>query len=142
MNLITDAGEAATGLSGARIMVALVLIAALLGIGAWGGHALSRSHYEPLLADANKTIGSLTTANESMAASVEVQNVAIAGLQEAAKRRERDAAQAIQQARQQSAKELSRAQSILLLRPPSGVNQCEAAQTAFDDELRFERGAE
>lgn len=141
MNPLTEVQAVATGFSPWRIVTALVVIAVLLGLGAWGGHTLARNHYEPLLSDANKQIGSLTTANTALKASVEHQNAAISDLQAEAQRREREAAQAVQQARQQSAKEQTRAKAVLLLRPPPGVNPCTAAQTAFDDELRMERGA-
>lgn len=107
---------------------------------AFGWHALTRNHYESVLADANKQIGALTTSNSAMKASVEKQNGAISDLQADAKRRERDASQAVKQAQQRSAKEQTRAQAVLLLRPPLGVNPCAAAEAAFDDELRTERG--
>ena len=51
-----------------------------------------------------------------------------------------DTAQAVNQARQQSAKSQTRAQAVLIAKPPAGQNACEAAQKAFDDELRAERG--
>lgn len=141
MNPLAEVEAVATGFTPWRIVAVLVVIAVLLGLGAWGGDTLARNHYEPLLADANKQIGTLTTANTALKASVEHQNGAIADLQAAAQRREREAAQAVQQARQQSAKEQTRAQAVLLLRPPPGANPCAAAQAAFDDELRTERGA-
>ena len=141
MNPLAEVEAVATGFSPWRIVAVLVLVAVLLGLGAWGGHTLTRNHYEPLLADANKQIGTLTTANTSMKASVEKQNGAIADLQAEAQRREREAVLAVQQARQQSAKEQTRAQAVLLLRPPPGANPCTAAQAAFDDELKMERGA-
>lgn len=125
-----------------RLIGLLVAVAALLGAGAWGGYSMARGHYEPKLAAANEQIGKLTAANSEMKAAVERQNAAIADLQAEAKRREQAATAAVQQAHKVAVKNQSRAQAVLLLKPPPGVNQCVAAQAAFDDELRDERGAQ
>lgn len=124
-----------------RLIGLLVAVAALIGLGAWGGHTLTRNHYEPLLATANEQIGTLTTANTEMKASVEHQNTAIAALQAEATKREQAATAAVQQAHKVAMKSQTRAQAVLLLKPPTGVTQCAAAQAAFDDELKDERGA-
>lgn len=119
----------------------LAALAAMLGLGAAGGYKVARAYYEPKLTEANQQIGTLTTANTAMKASAEKQNAAIAGLQTEAKRREQAATAAVQQAHTVAVKNQSRAQAVLLLKPPPGVNQCVAAQAAFDDELKMERGA-
>lgn len=123
-----------------RILTALAVIVVLLGLGVWGGTALTRGHYEPLLADANKQIGALTTANSAMKASVEKQNSAIAALKAEETRRNLAAEKATQQARQKSIKEQAKAQELLTTQPPPGLGQCAAARAAFDEELRLERG--
>ncbi len=123
-----------------RIIGVLLVLVALVGLGAWGGHTLARNHYEPLLTEANKQIGTLTTTNAAMKSSVEWQNAAVTALETEAKKREQDAAQAVNQARQQSAKSQTRAQAVMISKPPAGQNACEAAQKAFDAELRAERG--
>lgn len=123
-----------------RIVAALVAIVVLLGLGAAGGYKAARAYYEPKLTAANEQIGTLTTANTALKASVEHQNAAIADLQAEAKRREQTATAAVQQAHKVAVKSQTRAQAVLLLKPPPGVNQCVAAQAAFDDELRDERG--
>lgn len=137
---LTTIGAVVSGFSPWRIVGVLVALAALVGLGAWGGHTLARNHYEPLLTEANKQIGTLTTANAAMKTSVERQNAAVTALELEAKKREQDAAQALSVARTQSAKSQTRAQSVLIAKPPAGQNACEAAQKAFDDELRTERG--
>lgn len=141
MNPITEGVKIITpGFSLQRIVAKLVVIAVLLGLGAWGGNTLARNHYEPLLADANKQIGVLTAANTALKASIEKQNTAITALQTEATKRQRAATAAVQQARTAAAKYRIRAQAVLLIKPPPGANQCAAAQAAFDDELRDERG--
>ncbi|MDR2507962.1 MAG: hypothetical protein LBD67_08230 [Candidatus Accumulibacter sp.] len=140
MNALGTVAAFVTGLSPWRIIGVLLVIAALLAVGAFGGHAMARNHYEPLLADANKQIGTLTTANTGLRASVERQNNAVAALVAQANQREQDAAQAVAAARSQSAKNQTRAQAVLIAKPPAGQSACEAAQKAFDDELRTERG--
>ncbi len=122
-----------------RIFGALLTALTLITIGAWGGHTLARNHYEPLLTEANKQIGTLTTTNAAMKSSLEWQNAAVTALETEAKKREQDAAQAVNQARQQSAKSQTRAQAVMISKPPAGQNACEAAQKAFDAELRAER---
>jgi hypothetical protein len=137
---LTTIGAVVSGFSPWRIVGVLLVLAALVGLGAWGGHTLARNHYEPLLTEANKQIGTLTTANTVMKTSVERQNAAVMTLETEAKKREQDAAQALAAARSQSAKSQTRAQAVLIAKPPAGQNACEAAQKAFDDELRTERG--
>ena len=137
---LTAIGAVVSGFSPWRIIGVLLVLAALVGLGAWGGHTLARNHYEPLLTEANKQIGTLTTANTEMKASVEHQNTAITALQAEAKKRVQAATAAVQQAHKVAVKSQIRAQAVLLLKPPTGANQCAAAQAAFDDELKDERG--
>jgi hypothetical protein len=123
-----------------RLIGLLVMAAALIGFGAWGGYTLARDHYEPKLATANEQIGSLTTANTALKSSVDHQNAAVIALQAEATKREQVATAAVQQAHKVAVKSQTRAQAVLLLKPPTGVNQCAAAQSAFDAELKDERG--
>jgi hypothetical protein len=140
MNPLTAVETVATGFSPWRIVAVLVAVAALIGLGAWGGYTMARGYYEPKLSAANEQIGKLTTANTEMKASVEHQNTAIAALQAEAKTREQAATAAVQQAHKLAVKSQTRAQAVLLLKPPTGANECAAAQAAFDDELKDERG--
>lgn len=140
MNPLTAFGSVSTGFSSWRIVAVLVAVAALIGLGAWGGYTMARGYYEPKLSAANAQIGTLTTANTEMKASVEHQNAAIATLQVEANKREQAATAAVQQAHKQAVKSQTRAQAVLLLKQPTGANQCVAAQVAFDDELKDERG--
>lgn len=140
MNPLTTIGLVATGISPWRILAVLVAVAALIGFGAWGGYTLARDHYEPKLATANEQIGSLTTANTALKSSVERQNAAVTALQAEATKREQAATAAVQQAHKLAVKSQTRAQAVLLLKPPTGANLCAAAQAAFDAELKDERG--
>lgn len=142
MNQITEVEAVATGFSPWRIVAVLVVIAVLLGLGAAGGYKAARAYYEPKLTAANEQIGTLTTANTAMKSSVERRNAAIADLQAEAKKRQQAATAAVQQAHKVAVKSQTRAQAVLLLKPPPGANQCTAAQAAFDDELRDERGVQ
>ena len=112
-----------------RFIGLLVAVSALIGLGGWGGYTMARDHYEPKLATANGQIGSLTMAN-----------AAVTELQAEATKREQAATAAVQQAHKVAVKSQTRAQAVLLLKPPTGVNQCAAAHAAFDDELKDERG--
>ncbi len=123
-----------------RLIGLLVMAAVLIGVGAWGGYTLACNHYEPQLATANEQIGSLTTANTALKSSVDHQNAAVTALQAEATKREQAATAAVQQAHKVAVKSQTRAQAVLLLKPPTGANQCAAAQAAFDDELKDERG--
>lgn len=124
-----------------RLIGLLCVAAALIGVGAWGGGKLARNHYEPLLVTAGERIGSLTTANGAMQAAVAHQNAAIAALENETEKRERAAKAAVRQAHKAAVQNQARAQAVLLLKPPAGVNLCTAAMAAFDDELKLERGA-
>ena len=123
-----------------RFIGLLVAVSALIGLGGWGGYTMARDHYEPKLATANGQIGSLTMANTALKSSVDHQNAAVTELQAEATKREQAATAAVQQAHKVAVKSQTRAQAVLLLKPPTGVNQCAAAHAAFDDELKDERG--
>ena len=137
MNLLDDLESSATRPQ--RIIGMLVILIAMILAGMWMGARMTRGHYEPLLAEAHKQIGTLTTANAAMKASVEHQNTAITALQAEGQKRQQAAEAAVQQAHKAAAKNQTRAQAVLLLKPPPGVNQCTAAQAAFDAELKEER---
>ncbi len=132
---------AAIGISPWRIVAVLLVVAGLLGLGIWCGYTRTRDYYEPKLSAASEQIGKLTAANAAMKASVEQQNAAITTLQAEGQKREQAAKVAAQQARAQAVQYQTRAQSVLMFKPPTGANPCTAAQVAFDDELRTERGA-
>jgi len=123
-----------------RIMPVWAALVALIGIGAAGGYAAARAHYESKLAKANRQIGALSAANTTLGASVAKQNGAVVDLQAEADRRKQEAAQAWQQARDAAAQYQRTAQALLLTKPPPGADECTAARAAFDDELRAERG--
>lgn len=138
MNLLDDLESSSTRPQ--RIIGMLVILIAMILAGMWMGARMTRGHYEPLLAEANKQIGTLTTANAAMKASVEHQNTAIATLQAEAQKRQQAAEAAVQQAKKMAGKYQDRANDLLKLKVPSGSNECEAAKASFDNELKDERG--
>ena len=137
MNLLDDLESSATRPQ--RIIGMLVILIAMILAGMWMGARMTRGHYEPLLAEANKQIGTLTTANAAMKASVEHQNTAIATLQAEAQKRQQAAEASVQQAQKRAGQYQARAQALLKLAAPAGRDECGAAQASFDAELKEER---
>lgn len=122
------------------IKIALSIFVVL--VAAFCGHTLTRNHYESLLAAANQEIGALKSVNLDMAVAVKKQNTAIDELQAESKRRQAQAKIIVDKANAESMQSQKRAQAVLLSKPPSGsTDMCEAARSAFDDELKTERGA-
>lgn len=137
MNLLDDLESSA--MRPQRIIGMLVILIAMILAGMWMGARMTRGHYEPLLAEAHKQIGTLTTANAAMKASVEHQNTAIAALQAEGQKRQQAAEAAVQKAQKRAGQYQARAQALLKLAAPAGRDECEAAQASFDAELKEER---
>jgi hypothetical protein len=97
------------------------------------GYRQATTKYAPQLAAAQKD---LLDAQANIAA----QNGAIAKLKQDAEDRAAKAQAAILAAQQQAHVADQAAQRILTSKPPEGVDKCQAARDAFDEELRQERG--
>lgn len=118
-------------------MIAGVLLCFLAGLFS-GGYFMAR-HYEPMVAELNEKVGTLETANEQMELAVQNQNMAIDNLAKLSEKRSAEAADALAKSKQAATKHQNTAQIVLMTKAPLGINACESASKAFDDELRFER---
>lgn len=105
----------------------------LTGITAIGATA---SYYRPLVAAANARAESFAMANEIMGQSVSKQNQLIVDMQGEAKKREQLAKEAVNRARVAAKKQFETAGSILAQKPPIGMDKCEAAKSAFAEEIK------
>jgi len=119
----------------------IYLILAACCLTAVSAIGVTASYYRPLVAAANARADSFALANEVMGQSVFRQNQLIVDLQDEAKRREQSAKEAVNRARVAAKKQLASADSILIQKPPVGVDKCEAARDAFAQEIKAERGA-
>lgn len=88
----------------------------------------------------NQEVGEYKTAYESIAAESSYQNDAINKLVQAAAEREKIAVAAQEQAKEASKLAQRKSVAIITQKRPVGVNLCDAASKAFDDELKTERG--
>jgi hypothetical protein len=118
----------------------LIYVFSLVLAGAFGGHVLARNHYDSMLDEANQKIGAVNTVNTAMTEYIRKQNAAVDALHTEAERKQALAKSATDKARAESVQSQTRAQAVLLSKPPVGVDQCEAARAAFDAELKAERG--
>lgn len=108
----------------ARAILALVFAVAFVGLGWWLGARYWRPQLQAAVARA-----------DSLAHSVEEQNLALEAMRETAAIRERAAAAAMDAARERANAQLSEAQRILLLAPPTG-DACQAASDLIRRELK------
>lgn len=114
--------------------LALVLAALLLiGVGAAGGVWIGARHYRPQLDAASADLAACRAARGELEAAVAEQSRQVAALRQAGERRARDAAQAVEQGRQQAAERYSAANR--LLRDRTAGEQCAAAEAVIDQEL-------
>lgn len=123
-----------------RWLAWLIAAAAVAIVGFTAGVKITSAHYRPKLEQAQQQIGEYRNAYSTLAAATGRQNDAIAQLETAANARQAQAAQAVRQANAAAAPLRSQAAAIVSLKPPAGADECKAAQEAFDDELRAERG--
>ncbi|MEF2174662.1 hypothetical protein [Pseudomonas aeruginosa] len=105
----------------------------LVGLGAAGGVWLGARHYRPQLDAASADLAACRSARGSLEAAVVEQGGQIAALRQAGEQRAREAAQALEQGRQQAAERYSAANR--LLRDRTDGDQCAAAEAVIDKEL-------
>lgn len=120
------------------IKLAMYAIAGLALFGA--GYALSNHFAQGKIDTINQSLGEYKSAYASLSETTSEQNDAINKLNQDAADREKVVMQAQERAKSASKLAQRRSASILTQRRPAGVNLCEAASQAFDDELRSERG--
>lgn len=112
----------------------LILAACCLtGIVAIGAAA---SYYRPLVAAANARAESFEIANQSLGQSIHRQNQLVDEMYDDAKKREQLAKEAVNRARAAAKKQFEAAGSILAQKPPVGADKCEAARSAFAEEIK------
>ncbi|HBO4721963.1 TPA: hypothetical protein L4V16_000160 [Pseudomonas aeruginosa] len=105
----------------------------LVGLGAAGGVWIGARHYRPQLDAARSDLVACRAARGELESAVVEQNRQVAALRLAGEQRARDAAQAVEQGRQQAAEQYTAAQR--LLRERSAGDQCLAAEVVIDQEL-------
>nr|WP_222937909.1 hypothetical protein [Pseudomonas aeruginosa] len=105
----------------------------LVGLGAAGGVWFGARHYRPQLDAALADLIACRAARGELEATVAEQVRQVAALRLAGEQRARDAAQAVEQGRQQAAEQYAAAQR--LLRERSAGDQCLAAEVVIDQEL-------
>ncbi|HCL3994872.1 TPA: hypothetical protein N2B70_001898 [Pseudomonas aeruginosa] len=117
----------------ARVVSIMLACLVLVGLGAAGGVWLGAQHYRPQLDAARSDLVACRSARGSLEAAVAEQSRQVAVLRQAGERRARDAAQAVEQGRQQAAERYSAANR--LLRDRTAGEQCAAAEAVIDKEL-------
>ncbi len=105
----------------------------LVGLGAAGGVWIGARHYRPQLDAASADLAACRAARGSLEAAVTEQGRQVAELRLAGEQRARDAAQALEQGRQQAAEQYAEAQR--LVRERTAGEQCAAAEAVIDQEL-------
>ncbi len=107
----------------------------------WIGYTIASRYYEPLLAQANAEIAQLKASNSALQTTVEHQNAAVIALQTETDRRYQAAQAKVKQVQRSYQQIQTQAQALLLQKPTAGLEECQAAQQAFDAALREERVA-
>lgn len=105
----------------------------LVGLGTAGGVWLGARHYRPQLDAALADLVACRASRGELESAVAEQSRQVAVLRQAGERRARDAAQAVEQGRQQAAERYSAANR--LLRDRTAGEQCAAAEAVIDKEL-------
>ncbi|WP_121363444.1 hypothetical protein [Pseudomonas aeruginosa] len=119
-------------ISARALSVALACLL-LVGVGAAGGVWLGARHYRPQLDAALADLAACRASRGSLEATVAEQVRQVAALRLADEQRARDAAQALEQGRQQAAEQYAEAQR--LVRERIAGEQCAAAEAVIDQEL-------
>jgi len=104
-----------------------------------GGVGLGIHLEQPKIAALNQTIGASKVTVQNLTASIAQSNKAIEDNKAAEAARAKSAQDALDAAKLEAKTARATAARILAQRPPKGVNECTAAQAAFDAELRAER---
>ncbi|MDV2243578.1 hypothetical protein RY185_17305 [Pseudomonas aeruginosa] len=119
-------------ISARALSVALACLL-LVGLGAASGVWLGARHYRPQLDAALTDLIACRASRGELESAVAEQVRQVAELRLAGEQRARDAAQAVEQGRQQAAERYAAAQR--LLRERSAGDQCLAAEVVIDQEL-------
>lgn len=117
----------------ARVLSVALACLLLLGLGAAGGVWLGARHYRPQLDAALADLVACRASRGELESAVAEQVRQVAALRVVGEQRARDAAQAVEQGRQQAAERYSAANR--LLRDRTAGEQCAAAEAVIDQEL-------
>ncbi|ALD83981.1 hypothetical protein [Pseudomonas aeruginosa] len=116
-----------------RVVSVALACLLLVGLGAVGGVWIGARHYRPQLDAALADLIACRAARGELESAVAEQVRQIAALRQASERRARDAAQALEQGRQQAAEQYAAAQRLLYQR--TAGEECAAADAVIDQEL-------
>ncbi|HBO0336567.1 TPA: hypothetical protein SHT49_002652 [Pseudomonas aeruginosa] len=105
----------------------------LVGLGAAGGVWIGARHYRPQLDAASADLAACRASRGELESAVAEQVRQVAAMRLADEQRARDAAQAVEQGRQQAAEQYAGAQRLLSQR--TAGEQCAAAEAVIDQEL-------
>ncbi|EPO7597017.1 hypothetical protein [Pseudomonas aeruginosa] len=117
----------------ARVISIALTCLVLVGLGAAGGVWLGARHYRPQLDAARSDLVACRASRGELESAVAEQVRQVAALRMAGEQRARDAAQALEQGRQQAAEQYAEAQR--LVRERIAGEQCAAAEAVIDQEL-------
>ncbi|MGU1735590.1 hypothetical protein ACSETC_13245 [Pseudomonas aeruginosa] len=117
----------------ARVVSIMLACLLLVGLGAVGGVWLGARHYRPQLDAALADLVACRAARGGLEDAVAEQVRQVVALRLAGEQRARDAAQAVEQGRQQAAEQYAAAQRLLSQR--TAGEQCTAAEAVIDQEL-------
>ncbi|HDL5329674.1 hypothetical protein EQH76_24505 [Pseudomonas aeruginosa] len=117
----------------ARVISIMLACLVLVGLGTAGGVWIGARHYRPQLDAASADLAACRASRGELESAVAEQVRQVAALRMAGEQRARDAAQAVEQGRQQAAEHYAAAQR--LLRERSAGDQCLAAEVVIDQEL-------
>ncbi|HHM6401159.1 TPA: hypothetical protein ACRL78_002359 [Pseudomonas aeruginosa] len=117
----------------ARVVSIMLACLLLVGLGTAGGVWLGARHYRPQLDAASADLAACRASRGELESAVAEQVRQVAELRLAGEQRARDAAQAVEQGRQQAAERYSAANR--LLRDRTAGEQCAAAEAVIDKEL-------
>ncbi len=105
----------------------------LVGLGAAGGVWLSARHYRPQLDAASADLAACRASRGELESAVAEQVRQVAALRMAGEQRAREAAQALEQGRQQAAEQYAAAHRLLSQR--TAGEECAATEEVIDQEL-------
>ncbi|ENZ1658871.1 hypothetical protein KKQ35_28950 [Pseudomonas aeruginosa] len=117
----------------ARVISIALACLVLVGLGTAGGVWIGARHYRPQLDAASADLAACRSSRGSLEAAVAEQGRQVAALRLAGEQRARDAAQAMEDGRQQAVEQYAAAQRLLSQRAVG--EQCAAAKAVIDQEL-------
>ncbi|EPL9757708.1 TPA: hypothetical protein ACTL7P_005057 [Pseudomonas aeruginosa] len=117
----------------ARVISIALACLVLVGLGTAGGVWIGARHYRPQLDAARSDLVACRASRGELESAVAEQVRQVAALRLAGEQRARDAAQAVEQGRQQAAEQYAAAQRLLSQR--TAGEQCTAAEAVIDQEL-------